>query len=951
MKKTYVMLLLLIMIGTLVASELDDLRFAVGLYRDNNLTMAKNVLKEFISNYPESDYLCDAQYMLAMINLRQRNFQESDEGFAYLLRHCMQPSLRADILLGYGQSRFFLNDLSTAQKHLSAFVSEFSKHNEIWKAYYYLGRISYTKEDYEKARTYLEEARQRSDDMMIRLAQLDLFLATDNWEQAYDIVNEFMELPSSNEQRNLAIVKFHTYNIEQNRYYDVINIAFEAIPSTSRYYEEYSLLVGIAFYENESYVYALSKLQGVKSDKGKYYRGLCHISLNNPTEAKNIFQNLYDTTDNEELRTNSFFYLAKLDPLPANTVKKLKSFISDNPDHPFVGSAYYQIAAIDFRQGNYEDMLQNLDKAVELELDTETKEKAAYLRAEALFNLDQLDDALSQFDNYTTDYPEGVFIDEAVFKKGVIRFQQENYSEAFKKFIQITEEYPVSDKIGMSNYYLGEISFIQEKYELARRYYERALLGKVDKGVVWQKIAHCRYREANYQRALSALTNVPEEGRYLFDKYFLRANIMFATNDYEAALQAINKAEDHASVSEDREAALANKARILYQLKRFDEAENIYRRLTITTTSPEAYIIKGALAAFSAENYQKAIEQFNTYLENFPNGAEILSAKIGLGDSYYNLGQYDKAIEQYDQVIRQTTNRELIQNVLNGLQWAVEQSADIEFRDKLESLMETDIADLNKRMILERKLEYEFEQEMWDAVVSSANRYEQNFPRSEQLYDVRFVKARALSYAGRHDEAENLFMRLHNQRPSPYLSFEWGLANLRRGERLQAYHMIRNAALAGRDIEIWLQLLELSAQMNVGTYENDHARFLEFASRSEREEAKVIWVRWNLEHGEFNRIDQTVEELLNSESKLIRAKAQFLKGLSLYEQNKYEQAIPELLRVRYLYPDISDIRIEAEYYACLAYLETEQKEEARNLFDMIKQELPADKRNDLQEKL
>jgi TolA-binding protein len=939
------------MVGTLVASELDDLRFAMGLYRDNNLTMAKNVLKEFIRNYPQSDYLCDAQYMLAMINLQQRNYRESDDGFAYLLRHCTQPRIRADILLGYGQTRFFSNDLPTAQKHLNSFVSEFSKHREIWKAYYYLGRISYEKKEYEQARTYYEEAWDRSDDMMIRLAQLDLFLATDEWEQAYDIVNEFLELSSGNEQRNLAIVKFHTYNIEQNRYHDVINIAFEEIPSTSRYYEEYSLLVGIAFYENESYVYALSKLEDVSSDKGKYYRGLCHISLDNPTEAKAILQDLYDTTDNEELRTNSFFYLAKLDPLPENTISKLKSFISDNPEHPFVGAAYYQIAALEFRQENYKEMLQNLDKAAEFDLDEETEEKAAYLRAEALFNLDRIDDALSQFENYTSTYPEGVFSDEAVFKKGVIKFQHENYNESFKHFIKITEEYPVSDKIGMSNFYLGEISFIQEKYELARRYYERALLGKVDKGVVWQKIAHCRYREGDYQRALSALTNIPDESRYLFDKYFLRANIMFATNDYAAALQAANQAEDHARNSEDREAILANKARILYQLKRFDEAENIYRRLTITTTSPEAYIIKGALAAFSAENYQKAIEQFTTYLENFPDGAEYLSAMIGLGDSYYNLGQYKNAIQQYDRVIRRTTNRELVQNVLNGLQWAVEQSSDIDFRDKLESLMESDIADLNKRMILERKLEYEFDREMWDAAVASANKYENSFPRSERLHDIRFMKARALSYAGRYDEAENLFMRLHNQNPSPYLSYEWGMANLRRGERLQAYHMIRNAALAVRDIEIWLKLLEISAELNVGTYQNDHARFLEFASQSEKEEAEVIWVRWNIERGEYERIDQTLEELVKSESKLIRAKAQFLKGLSLYERNNYEQAIPELLRVRYLYPDISDIRIEAEYYACLAYLETDQKEEARNLFDLIKQELPPEKRNDLQERM
>jgi hypothetical protein len=55
--------------------------------------------------------------------------------------------------------------------------------------------------------------------------------------------------------------------------------------------------------------------------------------------------------------------------------------------------------------------------------------------------------------------------------------------------------------------------------------------------------------------------------------------------------------------------------------------------------------------------------------------------------------------------------------------------------------------------------------------------------------------------------------------------------------------------------------------------------------------------------------------------------------------------------VRYLYPEINDVRIEAEYLACLSYLATQRNLEAKQLYEAISNELSAARKAELAAKL
>ncbi len=61
-----------------------------------------------------------------------------------------------------------------------------------------------------------------------------------------------------------------------------------------------------------------------------------------------------------------------------------------------------------------------------------------------------------------------------------------------------------------------------------------------------------------------------------------------------------------------------------------------------------------------------------------------------------------------------------------------------------------------------------------------------------------------------------------------------------------------------------------------------------------------------------------------------------------------ETAIPELLRMRYLYPEFEKIRNKAEALACISYMKVNNYDEAKKLFDVIKNDISVEMKEKLE---
>jgi tetratricopeptide (TPR) repeat protein len=936
----------------LIAIPGDDMKFIVGLYTDGNYKLAGIELRNFISNNPESNLLADAKFLLANVLLIEKNYAQSLRLFAELYSSDPNPAIRAEVLMGLGQCVFFDNDLSKSEKHFLDFAKIFPKHQLKWKADYFLGRINLKKKKLDEALRFLDKAAAINDDISIKIARLEVFIAHDQPQKADKVMQTL--LMERNEQRNRSLLVYQNFNLRKKNYDKILNIGFDSIPITSEYYQEYSLLLGRTFYYMGEYKKALKRLGNLISEKASYFKALCLYETDSSKEAGEILAILVRSAD-KEISSNSFFYLAKMESDKQKSISMLKEFAKDNPSHLYTPSAYYQIGYNYFLIGQFDRTLENFaiskTKATDprsQEIYKSFQEQLTYLSSEADFLMGNEQNAFEKYKEYIAEYPKGEFLDEALFKLGLLHFRGKDYSEALSKFDMVLEKHPYSDKEGMSNYYIGEINFFQSNYNTALKYYVQALEGKSDAGYAWERIARIYLEQGKFDDALNSLENIPELPKYTFDKFLLKGNIYFAARKYDKALKTFSFAEDRSNNSQETELAVSRQAWTLYQLKRFDQASQLYSRLSGTTSSPEKYIFKAATSAFSAEDYLRSIDFFKQYENSFSSGENYHVVLLGIADSYYNLGDYVQAAEYYKKLIIPTSDNKLLSNALNGLRWSAEQNEIIDFLGILDDLLEQSNEKDFRVRLLDRKIYFEYKKEKWQDVISTCKELEILSPEYKKIDELKLLKALSFVELEQFDKAQQVYAELQSTKNAPEVLLNWAKLHLLKGDKPAAVEKLRKASMISRRTELWLLLLELELELEDRLFPNDFAKYSEFAEGESKQLAELLYMEWKINQADYDSGKGKLNELLKSKFKTVKAKAQFIKGYSLFKQEQFNKAIPELLRVRYLYPEMVKTRNKAEFYACLGYIKSDRMEEAKQLYEVIAKDISSGERQTIE---
>jgi outer membrane protein assembly factor BamD (BamD/ComL family) len=134
-------------------------------------------------------------------------------------------------------------------------------------------------------------------------------------------------------------------------------------------------------------------------------------------------------------------------------------------------AALFQSGMSRFVSGDYENSVQYLEQLVKVfgkepELRTQI-DLAMYARACALYNLSRWADAIKAFEEYSTQFPESKFADEAIFRIGSAQQQLEEYDAAVAAYQKLRTSYPRSIYAEDALYQSGICRLIQERSEQA----------------------------------------------------------------------------------------------------------------------------------------------------------------------------------------------------------------------------------------------------------------------------------------------------------------------------------------------------------------------------------------------------------------------------------------------------------------------------------------------------
>jgi tetratricopeptide (TPR) repeat protein len=347
-------------------------------------------------------------------------------------------------------------------------------------------------------------------------------------------------------------------------------------------------------------------------------------------------------------------------------LNQFKVIADANPED---AQTYLRISEIYRRQGKYDEALESLKKAEAMVPDSVEIPYNVAVVYEAQARYDEaakiLQDLLKKTEKPENSYSQGDRNNRAIFieRLGMVYRDQENYPaavEAFRKMI------PLGDDNARTGY-----QDVIDTYREAKQWPEATAAAKeaVQKlpndhelrMVLDAQLADTGDPEKPLADVRSMLKGKPEDR-----DVYLRLSIMYTRlKRWSDAEEALNKAEQLSTKSEDKEYVYFLRGSTYEREKKFDQAEAEFKK--ILAANPQSAATLNYLGYMNADRDVRLEESLNyikTAVSLEPTNGAYLDS---LGWAYYKLGKYDLAEETLNKASLRMGSDPTVQDHLGDL--------------------------------------------------------------------------------------------------------------------------------------------------------------------------------------------------------------------------------------------------------------------------------------------
>jgi TolA-binding protein len=376
-----------------------------------------------------------------------------------------------------------------------------------------------------------------------------------------------------------------------------------------------------------------------------------------------------------------------------------------------------------YNEGNYSEAKKMFEKSLKESKDAKFTARATFWKAETDYNIGNFNDALISFKQFqqqaeASSTPEFSNLD---YNLAYTYFKQKNYpkaTELFKSFITNKK----GDKLRLNDAYLrlGDGYFVSSEYQEAISAYDKAI-----------SINEIETDYAAFQKAMSygyigkGSTKVQELNSFI-DKYtksslrddamYELANSYVKSNQTDKAMSMYDRLNNEYKTSIFIPKSLLRQGLVHYNASQNDQALNKFKKVTkeypnseeaiqAVSTARLIYIDLGRVDEYAAwvktldyinvtdaeldnttylaaekqyldGNTDKAITQFNKYLNEFPNGNYALKGHFYLAELYTKKSLPENAQPHYEYVVTKPKSEyteqslvKLSETYLNASQW------------------------------------------------------------------------------------------------------------------------------------------------------------------------------------------------------------------------------------------------------------------------------------------
>ncbi|MDO7174080.1 tetratricopeptide repeat protein [Mariniflexile sp. AS56] len=612
----------------------------------------ENANKYFEQVSNQEQYKEKLSYYQADLNFKLGNFEKAIQLAKAKLKTSdkMEVSELSKII---GESYFNLNQYAEAIPFLEAYKGKNGKWSNT--DFYQLGYAHYKQGDYDKAisefnkiiggtNAIAQNAYYHLGESYIKLSkkQEALNAFRNASEMDYDLkIQEDAWL-------NYAKISYEIGNPYQSAP-QVLAAYLDKYPKTT-FKEEIETLLIDSYITSKNYKEALKLLEGKKSFENKvayqkvaFYRGLELYNESNFIEAKNLFEASLKEPRDASFTARATFWKAETDYNLTNYDDALISFkqfqqqtsASSTPEYKNID---YNLAYTYFKLKNYSQTAHYFNQFIASNKKTDNvRLNDAYLRlGDAFFVSSEYKNAINAYESAIK--LSAIESDYAFFQKAISAGYVGQESKKIKELEQFISEYQKSKLRDDAMYELGNT-------------YVKA--GETDKAIQIYNRLSTEYKMSSF---------VP--------KALLRQGLVYYNGSKNE--QALSKFKQVASDYPETPEAVQSvaTARLIYiDLGRVNEYASWVKTLKyveVTDADLDDATYEAAEKQYLDNNTDKAISQFNGYLNQFANGLHALQSHFYIAQLYYKKGLVSNAAPHYKYVV-ETSRSEFTEEALSRL--------------------------------------------------------------------------------------------------------------------------------------------------------------------------------------------------------------------------------------------------------------------------------------------
>ena len=678
-------------------SELPEFRFKYGysLFKKKKFDEAKKLF--YLTKNSAGDYAVPASFYYAYLEYQDGKYETAYQGFKgledneafgpvvpYYITQILYLQKKYEDLVIFGslfldsastkrapeiarlvgEGYYYLEDYNRSVVYFETFVEKSSLIDTL--AYYQLGYSYYKIGDYGAALNYFK----KSADNVTETGQLSLYYIGDCYikvgnkkaaRSAFSFASRNDHILSITENALFNYAKL-SFELDVDPYHESI-IALERFivkyPKSGNVDKARKYLLNV-YLNTKNYqraIVALDKIESKNLDlkyayqKIAYYRGVQVFNnvklgfnkkdLSNYIKSIFFFEKSLKFPEDKEIVSLSYYWKAEAYYRLGEYEKALKSYLQfKNSTSSIVLKEYnevdYQIGYTYLRMKDYGGAIRSF-RTFEGKSDTKSSLKIndAYLRIGDAYLIlsNNLDNSArkNELIHATNFYKKAIDlglkeVDYAYYQLGQSYKLLNKYELVAEAYESLIFNYPTSNWIDDAKYNAGFVYFEHlERYDLAVKYFNDI-------------VANHKNNVPLVQQSLNHIGNIKKIG----------GDLEGALSTFEQSVLLDPRTKYASEALKSHEVVSTYK---LKDVRRYDEFRNTTGLPSVSEGKKDSLYFESAKASFIEKDYQKAVVDFNTYIDQFSQGVFINSANFMLAECYYNTNEKGLSLPFFEKVI------------------------------------------------------------------------------------------------------------------------------------------------------------------------------------------------------------------------------------------------------------------------------------------------------------